>query len=477
MQFDFASLWTWHTLSVVLDVLITWYFIYHLTHLIKGTKAVQLANGIILIMAARVLAGWAQLTTVTFILDQIVSWSVIGIIVIFQPEIRRGLERLGRVSLFSDSENSKREQQEKLVRELDKAIQYMSKRRIGALITLEQKTGLEEYVETGIKLDALVTGELLINIFIPNTPLHDGAVIIKNNRVQVASAHLPLSDNAMIPNFFSPAQMTTFLLSANPNSEADRYAASRLLQFPSADSDRIANDALKNIAAGQKLSDSQYWYLKQIKEPMSDHQDILFSQLFLDNNQPKLTKAAKTLPGTYDADVLDGLATQDGMNETTNNAFELKNDFYTKRVKRNLPKLKGSQATWSYVKSPEYSDLQLVLNTYAKKHMEVLFVIPPINAKWAAYTGLDLGMIQNTVTKLKYQLKSQGFNHVLDLSQDGAQPYFMEDTIHIGWRGWLKMDQTVRPFLKTTKAAPVHYKLNDDFYTTRWQQRSANGLN
>lgn len=199
MQFDFASLWTWHTLSVVMDVLITWYFIYHLTLLIKGTKAVQLANGIILIMVARVLAGWAQLTTVTFILDQIVSWSVIGIIVIFQPEIRRGLERLGRVSLFSDSENSEREQQEKLVKELDKAIQYMSKRRIGALITLEQKTGLEEYVETGIKLDALVTGELLINIFIPNTPLHDGAVIIKNNRVQVASAYLPLSDNAMIP--------------------------------------------------------------------------------------------------------------------------------------------------------------------------------------------------------------------------------------------------------------------------------------
>ncbi len=199
MQFDFASLWTWHTLSVVLDVLITWYFIYHLTLLIKGTKAVQLANGIILIMVARVLAGWAQLTTVTFILDQIVSWSVIGIIVIFQPEIRRGLERLGRVSLFSDSENSEHEQQEKLVKELDKAIQYMSKRRIGALITLEQKTGLEEYVETGIKLDALVTGELLINIFIPNTPLHDGAVIIKNNRVQVASAYLPLSDNAMIP--------------------------------------------------------------------------------------------------------------------------------------------------------------------------------------------------------------------------------------------------------------------------------------
>ena len=209
---------------------------------------------------------------------------------------------------------------------------------------------------------------------------------------------------------------------------------------------------------------------------MADHQDALFSRLFLNNNQPQLDKAAKTLPSTYDVDDLDGLATRMGMQETNNNPFELKNDFYTKRVKRNMPKLKGSQATWSYVKSPEYSDLQLVLNTFAKKHMEVLFVIPPINAKWAAFTGLDLGMIQNTVTKMKYQLKTQGFNHVLDLSQDGAQPYFMEDTIHIGWRGWLKMDQTVRPFLKTTKAAPVHYKLNDQFYTKHWQQQSANGL-
>ena len=199
MQFNIASLLTWHTLSVVLDVLITWYFLYHLTLLIKGTKAVQLANGILLILIARVLAGWAQLTTVTFLLDQIVSWSVIGIIVIFQPEIRRGLEKLGRVSIFSDREGSERKQQEKLVKELDKAIQYMSKRRIGALITIEQKTGLDDYIETGIKLDALVTGELLINIFIPNNPLHDGAVIVKGNRVVVASAYLPLSDNAMIP--------------------------------------------------------------------------------------------------------------------------------------------------------------------------------------------------------------------------------------------------------------------------------------
>ena len=85
---------------------------------------------------------------------------------------------------------------------------------------------------------------------------------------------------AQFDYFYSPAQMTTFLLHANPNSEADRFAARRLLQFPSTDSDRTVNEALKNIAAGQKLSDGQYWYLKQVKDPMADHQDALFSRLF-----------------------------------------------------------------------------------------------------------------------------------------------------------------------------------------------------
>ena len=132
-------------------------------------------------------------------MDQIVSWAVIGIIVIFQPEIRRGLERLGRTPIFNGRGESAHTQSVKMVQELDKAIQYMSKRRIGALITIQQDTGLDDYIETGIKLDADISGELLINIFIPNTPLHDGAVIINNNRIAVAAAYLPLSDNSMIP--------------------------------------------------------------------------------------------------------------------------------------------------------------------------------------------------------------------------------------------------------------------------------------
>ena len=167
--------------------------------LIKGTKAVQLAKGLVIIWVARQVAGWIGLNTFAYIVDQLLSWSVIGVIIIFQPEIRRGLEHLGRMPFFNGNAKTERQMSEKFVAELDKAIQYMSKRRIGALITIQRNTGLDDYIETGIGLDAEVTGALLINIFIPNTPLHDGAVIIRNGRIAVAAAYLPLSDNSMIP--------------------------------------------------------------------------------------------------------------------------------------------------------------------------------------------------------------------------------------------------------------------------------------
>lgn len=198
-NFNLASFLNWNNLSIALDVLIIWYLVYRLIMLIRGTKAVQLAKGIVLIVIVRIIAGFLQLHALTYILDQVVSWAVVGIIIIFQPEIRRGLEHLGRMPMFSGKENSAHDRSVRLIHELDKAIQYMSKRRIGALITLQQETGLEDYIETGIKLDADVTGELLINIFIPNTPLHDGAVIINNDRIAVAAAYLPLSDSTMIP--------------------------------------------------------------------------------------------------------------------------------------------------------------------------------------------------------------------------------------------------------------------------------------
>ncbi len=185
----------------VLDVLVVWYVVYKLIQLVRGTKAIQLFKGIGLFIVLRFLAGLIGLRTLSWLMDQVITYGVIAAIVIFQPEIRRGLEHLGRSSLFKTSKSEKHED-EVMVQSLDKAIQYMAKRKIGALITIERTTGLEEYVETGIALDADITGELLINIFIPNTPLHDGAVIIRDGKIAVSSAYLPLSESLLIPKEF-----------------------------------------------------------------------------------------------------------------------------------------------------------------------------------------------------------------------------------------------------------------------------------
>lgn len=199
MSFDWSNLFLWQNLVSLLDVLVVWYVIYMLMMLLRGTKAVQLFRGIVVIILIKLVSWYIGLETVSWIMDQVINWGIIAIIVIFQPEIRRGLEHLGRGSLFANYNKKENEAEIKLVDALDQAIQYMSKRRIGALITVQMNTGLDDYIETGIPLDADVSGALLINIFIPNTPLHDGAVIIKDNRIAVAAAYLPLSESNLIP--------------------------------------------------------------------------------------------------------------------------------------------------------------------------------------------------------------------------------------------------------------------------------------
>ncbi len=198
MNLDWSNLLTWHTIVNLLDILVVWFVFYELIMLLRGTKAVQLLRGIIFIVLIKIVSLYVGLTTVSWLMDQVINWGVIALIIIFQPEIRRGLEHIGRGSVFVRNRQVN-EAENKMIEALDKAIQYMSKRRIGALITIQMDTGLEDYIETGIELNAEITGELLINIFIPNTPLHDGAVIIQNNKIAVAAAYLPLSESNLIP--------------------------------------------------------------------------------------------------------------------------------------------------------------------------------------------------------------------------------------------------------------------------------------
>ncbi len=185
-------------LGIFLDVLLVWYVIYKILSLIRGTKAVQLLQGIIVIVFIRLLSSLLELHTLFWLVDQVMDWGFLAIIVIFQPELRRALEQLGRGKIFSRSGNDEEDHQVKLIEAITKATDYMAKRRIGALISIERQTGMGDYVETGIPLNSAISSELLINIFIPNTPLHDGAVIIQRNQVAAAACYLPLSESPFI---------------------------------------------------------------------------------------------------------------------------------------------------------------------------------------------------------------------------------------------------------------------------------------
>jgi diadenylate cyclase len=182
----------------IVDVLLVWFVFYKLITIIKGTKAVQLLKGIFVIVIVRILTDVFGLDTLSFVMDQVLPFGFLAIIIIFQPELRRALEQLGRGRLFARTNIQEEEERERLVDAIMKSVSYMAKRRIGALISIEKETGLSEYIETGTRMDSTITSELLINVFIPNTPLHDGAVIIQRNRIAAAGCYLPLSESPFI---------------------------------------------------------------------------------------------------------------------------------------------------------------------------------------------------------------------------------------------------------------------------------------
>ena len=182
----------------IVDVLLVWFVIYQLFKIIKGTKAVQLLKGIFVLIIVRLLTDVFHFDTLKWLLDQVLPWGFLAIIIIFQPELRRALEQLGRGRLFARTVMQEEEEHDRLMEALSKSVNYMAKRRIGALISIERETGLSEYIETGTPLRSVVTSELLINIFIPNAPLHDGAVILHKNQIAAAGCYLPLSESPFI---------------------------------------------------------------------------------------------------------------------------------------------------------------------------------------------------------------------------------------------------------------------------------------
>lgn len=186
-----TSIVLWKTL---LEIGFIWILIYFLIRFLQGTRAVQVLSGLILLMVLFNVAKILELSTINWVLTKLFAVGVLAFLILFQPELRRGLARIGQNTIFNPFLKKGG-----TVDELVEACQRMSTMKRGALIAVEREAGLKNYIESGIPVDAKISSELLITIFASNTPTHDGAVVIEGDRISSAGSLFPLSQNPNLP--------------------------------------------------------------------------------------------------------------------------------------------------------------------------------------------------------------------------------------------------------------------------------------
>ncbi len=182
MAFELSSIW-----KIALEMVILWFIYYMVFLFIRGSRTVQLVKGLIIIVLLLIITQQSGLTTISWIMTKIFPISVLAFLIIFQPELRRGLARLGQFGAML--------KEERVIDEIVKSASILSKKKIGALIAIEREIGLRPYIESGIPLDSKVTSELINTIFMPNTPLHDGGIIIQGGTIIAAGCLFPLSQD------------------------------------------------------------------------------------------------------------------------------------------------------------------------------------------------------------------------------------------------------------------------------------------
>ena len=185
-------------LTTVLDIVIVLFIVYKAFKMLKDTRAWQLLKGIAILIIITLLSGWLKLTILNYILSSVMSYGVIMLIIVFQPELRRALEQLGttnKISRYLGIEQDLNVKKKENIYKIVIAATELSKKRVGALMVIERDIKIQDIITTGIIMDSEISPQLLVNIFEPNTPLHDGAVIISDNKIAAASCMLPLADD------------------------------------------------------------------------------------------------------------------------------------------------------------------------------------------------------------------------------------------------------------------------------------------
>lgn len=186
-------------ITKIIDITIVWFMFYTILKYAKNNvKLILIFKGVLIIIVLKILSDVLNLNTVAILLEYVIQWGFLAVIIIFQPEIRSVLESLGRSQLLGRHKVLTVDEREKIVYEISGAVDYFKKNKIGCLIIIERDYSLKEYMEAATKLYADISSELLVSIFFPNNPLHDGAVIIEGNTISCAGAILPTSMNPAI---------------------------------------------------------------------------------------------------------------------------------------------------------------------------------------------------------------------------------------------------------------------------------------
>ena len=270
---------------------------------------------------------------------------------------------------------------------------------------------------------------------------------------------------AVFQEYFNSDQLTSFLENQSGDISS-QHASKRLLkQF----SNVSMKDIVQKIANKESLSEFDHMRI-EIGSLINQKQANFFGQFSIRQwlkYKEYVEKYLNTIPDQFSYQAIEDVVKADAEKNTSNNEFGMDNRFYDTQIRDYLKKLKGSQTSYNYLKSSEYNDLQLVLTQFSKSKVNPIFIIPPVNKKWMDYAGLREDMYQQTVQKIRYQLESQGFTNIADFSKDGGEPFFMKDTIHLGWLGWLAFDKAVDPFLSNPTPAPT-YHLNERFFSKDW---------
>lgn len=270
---------------------------------------------------------------------------------------------------------------------------------------------------------------------------------------------------------YSPLQVYNWVKNVEKVGEKEKSLANRLLDFSKVNSDKMLKSTLEDIRNGKNLTESRRNYFEFMFNILS-REDLLFKNVDIPTKEGRIKRAEKNLPDVYDFDSLDKLAYDIAKKKTSNNEFQISNTFYTTRLSKAKVNLKNSQKKFNYVNSKEFSDFQLVLNELSENNIEPLFVITPVNKKWSDYTGLSEEMLNEFSEKVTKQLKSQGFDNIVDYTDKRGEEYFMEDTIHIGWRGWLNLDRELQSFLEKDKDKSKKLTIdNASFLSKAWEKR------